>query len=109
MVDATRELSKDEKQLEKYEAWIREVEKRQAELAKSRAGYMRFFYVLPFVSLVAFLKNVGVGAAALFTAILMSAFGIYTVLVREGDYALNLKHTRKAAAALRNVCKAAKE
>jgi hypothetical protein len=109
MVDAARDLSKDEKQLEKYEAWIREVEKRQAELAKSRAGYMRFFYVLPFLSLVAFFKNVGVGAAALFTAILMSAFGIYTVLVREGDYALNLKHTRKAAAALRKVCKSAKE
>jgi len=109
MVDATREPSKDEKQLEKYETWIREVEKRQAELAKSRAAYMRFFYVLPFVSLVAFLKNVGVGAAALFTAVLMSAFGIYAVLVREGDYELNLKHTRKAAAALRKACESAKE
>lgn len=104
MGNATRELSKDEKQLEKYEAWIREVETRQAELARSRDGYMRIFYVLPFLSLLAFFKNVGVGAAALFTAVLMSAFGIYTVLVREGDYELNLKQTRKTAAALRKAC-----
>lgn len=111
MGDALREgeRSKNQRQLEKYEAWIREVEKRQAELAKSRTLYLRVFYVLPFVSLLAFAKSLGAGAAALFTALLMTLFGVYAVLVREGDYELNLKHTRRTAAELRKACAAEKQ
>lgn len=88
-------------QLDKYNDWIKELERRQAMLAKSRDAYLRFFYVLPAISLVAFLRNVGTGAAALFTALIMTLFGIYTVLVREGDYRAGLRAARAEAAKLK--------
>jgi hypothetical protein len=47
------------KQLGKYEDWIREVERRQVALARNRDTCLRVFYALPFLSLVAFFRDVG--------------------------------------------------
>lgn len=94
-------LQRDEAQLAKYEAWIAELEKRQAALDDGRRLYVKGFYALPFLSLVGFVRSVGVGAGALFTAVLMTAFGLYTVRVRASDYRTNLEGSRAQAARLR--------
>ncbi len=103
--EAARDRATAAQRLAKYEAWIREIERRQAELGRNRTGYMRGFFLLPPLSLVGFLWGGKIGGGALFTGIIMAAFGIYTVLVREGDYELNLAHLRKHAAALREAAR----
>jgi hypothetical protein len=88
-------------QLEKYEAWIRELESRQKILASNRAAYLRGFVVALVVSAAGFFWNTWIGAATLFTGILFCAFGFYVVMVREGEYVRDLKHTRREVYRLR--------
>ncbi len=101
MARARTQLERDAAQLVKYEEWIAELEKRQAELDRGRPFYLKCFYALPFVSLVGFAVSVGVGAGSLFTAVLMTVFGLYTVRVRASDYRTNLEGSRAQAAKLR--------
>ena len=95
------EREKMESQLAKYDEWIAELEKRRGELDQGKALYTRLFYAFPVLSLLGFLKNVGTGAACLFTAVLMTSFGLYTVRVRASDYRTNLEGSRKMAQKLR--------
>jgi len=85
-----------------YEAAIRELETRQAELEKNRGGYMKIFVALAVISAGGFFWNVWLGAATLFTGALMCLFGVYVVRVRAGDYALELEHLRETVAELRD-------
>lgn len=89
-----------ETQLAKYEHWYREVEARRAELVRDRPGYTKLFVAMPIVSLVAFVGGVGIGVGALLTAIMMSAFGFYTVLFRLGEYRRELERLRHDIARL---------
>ena len=88
-------------QLEKYEAWIRELESRQKILASNRTAYLRGFVLAFALSALGFFWNTWIGAATLFTGILFCAFGFYVVMVREGEYVRDLKHTRREVHRLR--------
>ncbi len=92
--------------LAKYEEAIRELEAREADLARSRGGYMKIFTALALVSLAGFFWNVWAGAATLFTGVLMFIFGVYVVRVRAGDYSLELMHLRETAEELRSTMRA---
>jgi NADH:ubiquinone oxidoreductase subunit 3 (subunit A) len=87
--------------LAKYEASIREIESRQAELHASRTGYQRLFVAIAVVSALGFAWNKMLGAATLFTGVLMCAFGFYTVRVRLSDYRHELAGLREVAGQLR--------
>lgn len=84
-----------------YDAWIVELTARQKELAGQRRFYLRLFVAIPFVSGLAFFVNLWLGAAALFTGVLMCAFGFYVVMGRESEYVRELALTRRAAEELR--------
>jgi hypothetical protein len=88
-------------QLERYETWVRELEARRAELLRNKPLYTKIFWALPPASLLGLLHSVGMGAATLFTAVLMTVFGFYTVAVRESDYRVGLKEARKRIAELK--------
>lgn len=88
-------------QLERYETWVRDLEARRAELLRGKPFYTKLFLALPPASLLGLLHSVGMGAAALFTAVLMTVFGFYTVRVRESDYRVGLKEARKRIAELK--------
>jgi hypothetical protein len=91
----------DLEKLARYEEAIRELEARQGELEKNRAGYMKMFAALVVVSFAGFFWNVWLGAATFFTGVLMGVFGVYVVRVRAGDYALELEHLRETMEELR--------
>jgi hypothetical protein len=88
-------------QLVKYEDWIREIERRQADIGVNRPRYLRFLVGLLFASLLGFIWGAWFGAGTLVVGILMCAFGFYTVLFREGEYEKELVHLRHVAAGLR--------
>lgn len=88
-------------QLERYETWVRDLEGRRAELLRNKPFYTKLFLALPPASLLGLLHSVGMGAATLFTAVLMTVFGFYTVRVRESDYRVGLKEARKRIAELK--------
>jgi hypothetical protein len=88
-------------QLEKYDAWIRELERRQVDIAVNRPRYLRFLVGVLIASTLGFFWGVWFGFGALVVGILMCAFGFYTVLFREGEYEKELVHLRKVADDLR--------
>jgi hypothetical protein len=94
-------LQDDEAQLAAYEAWIVTLTARQKELASQRSFYLRLFVALPFVAGLGFLVHLWIGAAALFTGVLMCAFGFYVVMGRESEYVREIALTRRAADDLR--------
>jgi hypothetical protein len=90
-----------ETQLEKYEAWIKELERRRDDIAKHRPGYIRLFIALPIVSLLGFIGGTWLGVACLLTGVLMFLFGIYTVLFRAGEYEKEIAALERVAKDLR--------
>ena len=87
--------------LAKYEAWAREIEARQAALARSRTKWMRAFTVIVIASPLGFFFGAWMGASTVFTGVMFSLFGVYTVLVREAEYRRDLARTRAEIAQLR--------
>jgi len=94
-------LDEVEAKLAAYEAWIATLTERQKELASQRSFYLRLFVALPFVAGLGFFVHVWVGAAALFTGVLMCAFGFYVVMGRQAEYVREIALTRRAADDLR--------
>lgn len=88
-------------QLERYETWVGDLEARRAELLRNKPFYTKVFLAFPPLSLLGLVHSVGMGAALLFTAILMTVFGFYTVRVRESDYRIGLKEAKKRIAELK--------
>ena len=78
-----------------------DLEARKAALGRSRGAWIRFFIALAVVSFGGFFFGPWVGGASIFTGLLMCAFGVYTVLVREGDYDRDLAGARRDLARLR--------
>jgi hypothetical protein len=91
----------------KYEAWIRELEERKARLGRTRGAWLRLFVAIAVASFAGFLFGPWIGAASAFTGVLMCLFGVYTVLVREGDYDRELAGARRDLARLRPVVEGA--
>lgn len=88
--------------LAKYEGWIRDLEARQKALAGQRSFYLRTFVALAVGSAAGFFVHPWIGAACLFTGVLMCLFGFYVVLVREGEYTRELELARRDAEAMRD-------
>ena len=91
----------EEAQLAAYEAWIVALTARQKDLASQRSFYLRLFVAIPFVAGLGFLVHLWIGVAALFTGVLMCAFGFYVVMGRESEYVREIALTRRAADELR--------
>jgi hypothetical protein len=87
--------------LETYDAWLRELERRQEALQKERSFYQRSFLALPFISALGYAVSVWIGAAALFTGLIMCVFGFYVVVGRAREYEREILLTRRAADELR--------
>jgi hypothetical protein len=104
-----REARAAGEQLAKYEDWIREIERRQADIAVNRPRYLRFLVGLLVASLLGFLVGTWFGVGTLVVGILMCAFGFYTVLFREGEYEQELVHLRNVAKGLRAKAKGGAE
>ena len=87
--------------LVKYEEAIRDIEARSASLSQNRAGYMRMFALFVVLSFAGYFWSKWVGAATLFTGVLMFIFGVYVVRMRARDYRYELEGLRETADALR--------
>lgn len=87
----------------KLEAWIRELETRKRELAKTRRSWVRGFASIAVVSFAGFFFGPWIGAACAFTGCLMAIFGVYTVVVRAREYEHDLAHARRDVARLRGL------
>ena len=88
--------------LAKYEGWVRELEARQKNLANTRARYSRLFVGLAVVSPFGFVWGPRFGLGALFTGLVMCAYGFYTVVVREQQYVREIAQTRSDIEDLRD-------
>jgi hypothetical protein len=88
--------------LAKYEAAIRDVEARQADLSRNRAGYMRLFAALAVLSLGGFFWNRWLGVGTLLTGVLIYVFGVYVVRMRARDYRFELEGLRETTEELRD-------
>ena len=91
----------ESERIAKLEAWIREVEARLARHRATKGKWLRGFVVLAIVSFAGFVLGPWVGAACAFTGVMMAVFGVYTVLVREGDYERDLENARRDVERLR--------
>jgi hypothetical protein len=94
-------VTADDERIAKLEAWIRELESRQRDLARTQGKWLRGFTGLAVGSLGGFVFGPWVGGACAFTGGMMAVFGFYTVLGRAKDYERDLENARRDVARLR--------
>jgi hypothetical protein len=87
--------------ISKYEAWLVELEARDAELARHRPGYLRLFGGTACASVLGFFWNVWVGVGSVLTGILVFVFGYYVLAIRRQDYAREIANARAELRRLR--------
>jgi hypothetical protein len=87
--------------LAKYEERILDIEARREMLAGGRKSYTRFFVGLPIVAGLGFIFGDWFGVGTVFTGLLMSVFGFYTIAVRSGEYDRELEDLESVAEDLR--------
>lgn len=87
--------------LQKYETWIRELERRETALAHRGPGFRRFFLGALVVSGGGFFVNPWIGVGTVFTGLMIWVFGLYVLRVRQNEYAHELQLARGEVARLR--------
>jgi hypothetical protein len=90
-----------DERIAKYTAWLSELEARQRDLDARRPRLERIFLGALVASSGGFLWNLWIGAATLFTGVLVFVFGFYTLRVRARDYRSEIAQTRATLEDLR--------